>query len=207
MELFDKKFVFLEWDDVLQGKEVFVADTLPELRKRVESDGAAFKWSVKENSDDNYVYPFISDGGVCYAMVYYDPNYSCKLAYMQGKTIQCKLSRIPNDKWEDCVCGPEWADHCEYRVKPEEPEKKWRPFKSIEELKHVWDVKLSPLEEPTIWIRSKSNTTSTYQITHFCGNMRVVYLCGYLDIGLEQLFNDYTFLDGSPCGMFAVEEE
>ena len=214
MELFEKKFVYLEWDEVLKGKELFVADTLPELRRHVDSDDTVVKQSVKENGDDNYVYPFVtSDGEICYAMAYYDPNYSCKRAYMEGKQIQYRnkdssdQNKDSSDQWKDCSEEPYWAEQCEYRVKPEEPEKKWRPFKSIEELKHVWDVKLSPLEEPMIWVRSKFNTSSTYLITHYCGNMGVVHLCGYLNIGLEQLFKDYTFLDGSPCGMFAVEEE
>ena len=119
MELFDKKFVYLEWDDVLEGKEVFIADTLPQLRLLVGENCDSLQ-EVSKNVDEDSFWTFIAPCGTHYAMVYYDPNYECKVAYAQGKVIQCKSSCIPNDKWEDCVCSPEWADHCEYRVKPEE---------------------------------------------------------------------------------------
>jgi hypothetical protein len=115
MELFDKKFVYFEWDNILEGKEVFLANALAVLKRAVMLDED--RLSVEENDGD---YPFTSPAGVHYSMAYYDPNYSCKRAYMEGKVIQCKSSLIPDDKWDDCVCSPEWADHCEYRVKPEE---------------------------------------------------------------------------------------
>lgn len=49
MELFDKKFVYFEWDDILRGKEVFFAVALPELRLRVEDDNDGFKGYVERN--------------------------------------------------------------------------------------------------------------------------------------------------------------
>lgn len=336
MELFDKKFVYLEWDDVLQGKKVFVGDTLPELRRYVEGKNTTFKCGVeKDNSNSDYPF-FSSDRYIYYAFAYYDPNYECKVAYAQGKAIQCRAhdydywedcdipswlensnyrvkpegpvdlcrvffdkkarcmvigskdyvnsnnypvlfegsilhcesymrerekfnlvmaayycdgkkiqgrTKLLSDPWVDCTGEPRWSDACEYRVKPEdskcnscqyqcEPdmpcrtcrdgsnykmrvvvkpeEKKWRPFKDIQELKQAWGNKqrrfqYPTLVEPLIWVRSKSNTKSTYLITHYCENMGVVYLCGYLNMGLEQLFEDYTFLDETPLGV-EVEE-
>jgi hypothetical protein len=117
MDLFDKRFVYLEWDDVLQGKEVVVADTFPELRGRVNVGDDNFLCTVKKN-DGNY--PFIvGEGGVCYAFVYYDPNYECKVAYKQGKVIQFRYHGESDDGWAYCTGVPKWLDTCEYRVKPE----------------------------------------------------------------------------------------
>ena len=117
MELFDKKFVYLEWDDKLKGKEVFLGDTLPQLRVSVNGKCNSIQ-EVTKNIDDDSFYPFISPCGTRYAMAYYDPNYSCKAAYAQGKMIQYK----PKDSsgiWEDCEGEPFWGEVCEYRVKPE----------------------------------------------------------------------------------------
>lgn len=112
MEFFDKRFVYLEWDNVLEGKEAFVADTLLELRRYVEGNNTTFKCTIGKGPGD---YPFRTlDSDICYAFVYYDPNYECKVAYAQGKAIQIKY----NDKWEDYRGDPLWSSGCEYRVRP-----------------------------------------------------------------------------------------
>lgn len=113
MELFDKKFVYLEWDDVLDGKEVFTADTLKQLGRHIEND--CHKYIVNKHDGD---YPFItSDGVAFFAMAYYDPNYKCKVAYERGETIQCRHNKL--ETWSDCTVPPSWYDNYEYRVKPE----------------------------------------------------------------------------------------
>ena len=202
MELFDKKYLYLEWDDCLKGKKVVVGDLPQLIRRCVNENVAKVRW-VENNSSDSEMYPFVDEDGTEWVLVYYDPNYECKVAWKQGKQIQF---RNTGAHWID-TSSPSWKDNVEYRVKPE---KTWRPFKDIQELKQAWENKRSPLvhpelEEPMIWVRSKSNTTSTYLITHYCENMGVVYLCGYLNVSLEQLFEDYTFLDGGVMGV-AYEE-
>ena len=117
MELFDKKFLYLEWDDKLEGKEVFIGDTLPQLRVSVNEHCDSPQGVSRNVCDDTY-YPFMSSSGMQYSMAYYDPNYECKRAYAEGKTIQCKLKDSPF-RWEDCIDEPKWLDTSEYRVKPE----------------------------------------------------------------------------------------
>lgn len=114
MELFDKKFVYLEWDDVLQGKEVFVADTLPELRRCVENDDN--RPTIEKNDG---IYPFATSGSrVYYAFVYYDPNYECKRAFLEGKEVEC-LDGFGN--WILMTSIDPWFDdRRSYRVKPED---------------------------------------------------------------------------------------
>jgi hypothetical protein len=199
MELFDKKFVYLEWDDVLQGKKVVIGDTLGELKNKLHSE--LFD-SVMENKGD---YPFTpSENDLNFAMAYYDPNYECKRAYVQGKVIQYRNKG--DDKWM-VTSSPSWIDRCEFRVKPE---KKWRPLKSIAELKQVWDIKRNPLvyhelEEPTIWVREKQGS-STKMIHGFDYSMNLVCIGQGHWCSLEYLFNIFEFLDGTPCGVEEVEE-
>lgn len=115
-KIFDKKFVYLEWDDELKGKKVFVGDTLPQLMVSVNGHCDSLQ-EVSNNISDDSFYPFISSCGNWHAMVYYDPNYECKVAYYtHGKTIQCRNKG--EDKWI-ITSNPSWLDRCEYRVKPE----------------------------------------------------------------------------------------
>lgn len=199
MELFDKQYIYLEWDNILEGKEVLVADTLSELRKRVYVGKNDFLCTVKKNDGD---YPFIVNE-VLYAFAYYDPNYTCKLAYMQGKMIQYR-NKDSSDPWKDCSEEPFWTEACEYRVKPEQ-EKKWRPFKSIEELKQAWENKRVPcvcseLVEPHIWVRKKSSgITSMINSYDYRNSKYPIVVLGRKS--MQELFDEWEFLDGTPCGV------
>lgn len=194
MELFDKKFVYLEWDDALKGKKVVIGDTLGELKRDLHSELFV---SVMENKGD---YPFTpSENDMNFAMAYYDPNYSCKKAHAQGKVIQCRNKG--DDRWI-VTSHPNWLDMCEYRVMPE---KKCRPFRNIAELKQTWLAKngaksKGDLYEPFIWIRDKERPDITRFITGFNGGIQCVALAGQW-CTLEALFDEYEFLDGTPCGV------
>jgi hypothetical protein len=71
---------------------------------------------VVENKGE---YPFTSsEDDMNFAMAYYDPNYSCKRAYMEGKMIQ--IRHTPESEWVDLKREePKWHSCYEYRVKPE----------------------------------------------------------------------------------------
>lgn len=212
-EIFDKKFVYLEWDDALEGKEGFFSRDMATLKVTVNegsvcvpaeircvysscSKGSLARPFHSEREEDNWVF------------FYYDPLYDIKRAWKEGKQIQSRSKVWRDAEWEDDDY-PQWNNQSmEFRVRPKGfvPKKKWRPFKDIEELKQTWEKKFDPLVhpelfEPMIWVRSKSNTTSTYLISHFCGNVGVVHIYSSLDTSLEQLYEDFTFLDGTPCGV------
>lgn len=209
-KIFDKKFVHFMWADKLEGKEGFFSDSIAYLITSVENNTIEHKGYARRSCvNDTYQFNNAPTGN-SYQFFYYDPFYKIKCEWKEGKQIQSR-SKIDRDaEWEDDDY-PDWNNHCmEFRVRPEGfvPKKKWRPFKDIQELKHTWLHKrynlmaiLNPLEEPEIWVRSKSNTTSTYLITHFCGNVGVVHIYSTLDTSLEQLYEDFTFLDGTPCGV------
>ena len=205
MELFDKKFVYLEWDGALKGKQVLASDNLQCMRRDI-NDGTAKLRCVEDNSSRDKLYPFKDDRGTLWALVYYDPLYDVKLAWKNGKQIQARSVLYKDAEWIDSKY-PHFDDTCcEFRVKPE---KKWRPFKNIQELKQAWDAKRSPLvhpelEEHFIWIRDKKRPDITRLITGFNGGRKCVAIAGEWRT-LEALFDEYEFLDGSPCGVEEVE--
>ena len=107
-KIFDAKYVYLDWNPVLEGKEVFLAYTLPGLKRALALGGRV---TAEKNDSD---YPFITSGGAQYALAYYDPNYEVKLAYIHGKVIQYR-DKAGNDNWR-ATNSPSWSDDCEYRV-------------------------------------------------------------------------------------------
>lgn len=118
MELFDKKFVYLKWDDVLKEKKVLVGDNLQLMRMEV-NDGTAKLRCIKDNSNNRDLYPFEDDCGTVWSLIYYDPNYECKLAYAQGKVIQYRIKNSFGNGWSNADT-PQWYPDHEYRVKPDE---------------------------------------------------------------------------------------
>ena len=112
---FEPKYVHCFWNNEVEGKKGFVADTLADLRMYVKDK--AIPYLVTLTHSENEDFEFTSNNiNECYQFCYYDPNYEMKVAYEEGKTIQY-LSKITN-KWVDCE-QPLW-NNAEYRIKHEE---------------------------------------------------------------------------------------
>lgn len=88
-----------------------------------------------------------------------------------------------------------------------EAESYYRSFKDIDELVKVWYAKVGiprclqtdgALTMPLIWVRHKE-VGSKSLITDFVDDYTVIV--GTEENGLLALFDKYTFLDGSPCGV------
>lgn len=130
MELFDIKCVYMDWDDELAGKKVFLGPTLHILRNIVNrGDVSLLQYTSKHPLDKGFVCEGEQiKGGYpdrYFPLAYYDRLYEVKLAYQQGKIIQCKKIQIrhtPDCEWIDLEREePKWHSCYEYRVKPEEP--------------------------------------------------------------------------------------
>ena len=134
-------------------------------------------------------------------------------AWEDGKTIQF-LSRQQQQTggwiyvWYDCV-GPNeplWDVHLEYRVKPEE--KQYRPYDNsaemIADFIDRFKVNCPEYCEPLIWVKSKK-TGYRHLITTFYGSTVMLNTDSPVCCSLWQLYEFYTYLDGSPCGMEAKE--
>ena len=94
----------------------------------------------------------------------------------------------------------------------EEPEEeKYRPYKNTDEMiedfkerAKSYEVNPSkcPMFNSTIWVKDKKSS-SKYLISAF-GEIDI-YLSSIDEYSLELLFEDFTYLDGSPCGKKIVE--
>ena len=120
-------------------------------------------------------------------------------AYLDGKKIQWKFKSCSG--WDDLdPCKePHWNwDMNDYRIKPGS---KYRPYKDtdemIEDFKKRFNAKVPPYAMPMIWVRNKTFKDCRL-ITVFRDKVVMIIVSGE---DMKELFKDYTYLDGSPCGM------
>lgn len=119
IKLFDKKYVYLEWSDELEGKDCVLAKTYQDLKDFVNS-GDEDRFCKAQKGKEK---PFTNLWSEC-DFCYFDPNLKVKKAWLEGETIQkaCGL------KWEDYIELPRTSsffynikwDAYEWRIKPNE---------------------------------------------------------------------------------------
>lgn len=118
MELYNKKFVYFEWDDGLKGKKGFFGDSINHIKLNVKDNRTMWFGEICHNVNTNTDYPFetIDDSGWHrnFRFCYYDPYYEFRRAYLEGKQIQFKDG---NGGWVDVVGDPVFKG-AEYRIKP-----------------------------------------------------------------------------------------
>jgi hypothetical protein len=100
IELFDKKYVYLEWSDELEGKDCILAKSYQDLKDFVNSGNADRIFKVNKGTEK----PFTNHCAEC-DFCYFDPNLTVKKAWLEGKTVQYYSSF---DKWEDLIS----AENC-----------------------------------------------------------------------------------------------
>ena len=121
-------------------------------------------------------------------------------AYAEGKKIQVR--EIGAKDWSNWGLSlePDWNwCSCDYRIKPES---KYRPYKDTEEMiadfKKRFNAKVPPYAMPMIWVKRKDGSNLAKLITGFRDKwVEIINAVGDIHI----LFVDYTYLDGSPCGI------
>lgn len=103
MELFDKKYVYFEWFDELEGKDCILAKTYQDLKDFVNSGDESRFCKVNKGKEK----PFTNLWSEC-DFCYYDPNLKVKKAWIEGKTIQqeCGLS-----EWKDYTNLPRTSSY------------------------------------------------------------------------------------------------
>ena len=124
-------------------------------------------------------------------------------AYAEGKKIEWRTIGSPK-KWVEWTYSDEpswnWVVN-DYRIKPKPT---YRPYKDTEEMiadfKKRFNAKVPPYAMPMIWVKRKDDSDIAKLITEFG------YSCVWLSINpvgitMSKLFQDYAYLDGSPCGI------
>lgn len=171
---FDKSKVFtaLNADELKVGSKGYLADSIAELKRHVYNEEKDYFFTIREINTEDENYRFLIDD-------YSDIGASWNLFYLV-----------------------------------EEPqEKKFRPYKDtdemIEDFKRRynsyggWSGKDNPMYNPMIWVKAKGVEKNKYLITRFHENKNVTMNFGQdvYTTSLPTLLDDYTYLDGTPCGI------
>ena len=117
IELFDKRYVYLEWSDELEEKDCILAKSYQDLKDFVNSGDEGRFCKAHKGKEK----PFTNLWSEC-DFCYFDANLVVKKAWLEGKTIQkeCGL------KWKDYIEVPRTSsffynikwDAYEWRIKP-----------------------------------------------------------------------------------------
>lgn len=117
-------------------------------------------------------------------------------AFVDGKDVEV----LNTDKWE-LVSNPSWSPATKYRIKPES---KYRPFESAQEC-----IEEMRKHEPFGWVKSKPGVgdyCSTITDIRYGSAFNFIKLRGSLK-DTNIVFENYTFLDGSPFGVKVEDKE
>ena len=124
-------------------------------------------------------------------------------AYVEGKEIE--YYDDVRAEWRTGECFNFDGEPKNYRIKPE-PEH--RPFNSCDELIRFWDKHCGNGVRPKgilplIWVKCKLTAFECF-ITDFNRPDGELYIHGDW-FNLEDLFDKWEFLDGTPCGAEVTE--
>lgn len=167
----NKVFVSLSADDVKIGSRGYCADSLTDLKIRVEhEDELAYGEVIKIHGKD-CLYRFRIDNIIDKAFFY--------------------LVEEPKEK----------------KFHPySNPDEMIEDFKKRYSSYGGWSGKENPMYNPMIWVKVKGVEKNKYLITGFQENERVTmnFKENIFTTGFCTLFDKFTYLDGSPCG---IEED
>lgn len=223
---FDKSRIYdaVNADELKPGDKVIVSDCLRFLRQDVKEGGDIE--TLKEVLDESHLQRFkVMDDlewGLAYLVERSENCTNCKEGRWDAehKKILCDPVNCGNG---NVIFRNHEIEVCEYykpitKQKVDMPEliplgngqyvekKHYRPFHNTDELIEEWDKKLgyrdpTGLAKPYIWVRSKFNEDHKgCLITNFFG---IYVMMNNQQCFLSRLFDEYTFLDGSPCGVEA----
>lgn len=117
-------------------------------------------------------------------------------AYVDGKQIE--YSYKGQNHWRDSEeSGWDWVKF-DFRIKPE---KKYRPYKDANEMIADWAKRFvvgdwPSIVMPMIWVRFK-DANAPYLVHGYLSSSVAI---GVARPSFSELLDDYTYLDGSPCG-------
>ena len=89
IELFDKRYVYLEWSDELEGKDCILAKSYKDLKDFVNSGDESRFCKVNKGREK----PFTNGWSEC-DFCYFDNNLKVKKAWIEGKTIQVTILAV-----------------------------------------------------------------------------------------------------------------
>lgn len=123
IKLFDERYVYLEWNDDLEGKDCIIAKSYKDLKDFVNSGDEGRIFKIDKGNEK----PFTNHWKEC-DFCYFDPNYKVKKAWLEGETIQ----KLVLNGWVDDIDTSRTSlffynirwDAYEWRIKPTEENEK-----------------------------------------------------------------------------------
>lgn len=117
-------------------------------------------------------------------------------AFVDGKDVEV----LNTDNWE-LVSNPSWSPNTKYRIKPESS---YRPFDNAKEC-----IEEMKKHEPFGWVKSKPDVgdyCSPIIDIRYGSAFNFIKLRGSW-MNTNIVFENYTFLDGSPFGVKVEDKE
>ncbi len=187
-------------DELRPGDKVIVAYNMYQLKERVKMFTESVINEIEAIYDDCYCNRF---------KVKYNENYPLPLAYLVERKsngvdricINCKYYAVGCCNKHDKPTG--YDKTCrDFLLDVPKTEKHYRPCKNTDELIKVWLEKSGKWQKreltmPLIWVH-RDDTYEECLIVTFDNDS--VYL-GHRAVSLHELWEHFTFLDGSPCGV------
>lgn len=221
----ERVYTALNADELRAGDKVIAACAISTLKRQIETDSKYIKVrEIYRIADDKTDHRFrFKDGGqpsapFAYLVERKENCTNCHYAYLKDEGIECALNDEPKPTllYEDAKLNRCRAWGKRAKPKTDTPElislgngqyverKHYRPFRDTDELIKVWGEKIKafcdeipPIVMPLIWVQDKESGArlliTIYKKSWFSTETK----CG----SMEAIFNWYTFLDGSPCGV------
>lgn len=215
---FDKSRVYtaVNADELHEGDLCILADSLRVLKECVKNDiGIRKPFAIREeNESKRFVLEDNNWGNLCYHLAYLvcpARNVEAYKAWKEGKAVEVSFNggktwvlwkRESDDKIP--YREPDWCT-ADYRLAVEQPkEKKYRPFKDCKELCDFWYTKTAvnvpSYAMPLIWVKRKY-ANCTMLITAFNDDTFPAISVDSVTYTFADLLEEFTFLDGTPCGV------
>ena len=170
-------YTMLTADEVKEGSKGYFADSLVNLKTRVENEDKLAYGELTRIHDKDCLYRFRIDNIVDEAFFY-------------------RVEEFTENKFRPYS----------------NPDEMIEDFKKRYNSYDVWSGKDNPMYNPMIWIKSKA-TGFRHLITDYgdddnCGHCNKICIwIGTLPIKLKELYENYTYLDDTPCGIKEEEDE
>ena len=203
-----KVYTAVNADELHKGDLVYGADTLCWLKNVVKRAGKKEPGVITAILTEDNEYRFTVSGESNYQLAYFvctANNAEAYKAWRYGEAVE----RQTDEGWEDVDSDELEADSdCwlfqNFRVKQSSTH--YRPYKSVKELvsdfKQRFDTHTPAYAMPLVWVKKERGAVKkTKLITAFNERENLVSLDGGEVYDMDGLYKDYTFLDGSPCGV------
>lgn len=136
----------------------------------------------------------------------YVVQYECSKYYDEIKEIEA-------ESYGCRFCKKDSYDYSLFYLVEEPKENRFRPYKDTDEMIEDFKKRYSsyggcsgkdnPMYNPMIWVKAKGIEKNKYLITKFYENKKVTmnFDEDVFSTGLCRLLDDFTYLDGTPCGI------